>query len=382
MSSSNGAEKASSADAFVNFLSVANERARQRAHRRGGDDPAQHDRCVEQQIDDVFEIVHDRILHRAGEGGDHPATRVPPSTRTALLSEVIDCVFRFGGQACDDPGVIVDIADALSEASYCAPPGGVVPRPRVPPGLPEVRLASELRVRVARILLLGEAGSVGRRLEASLIGLDIDRVYTTFRARTRPGYRRDELTAELGLAGAEHPRETLAAELDEDVIGLLPEPPGTVTSGVVGVGPAAPPDRLVESFQLASRAMEAAQAFGLTGVHAFGDLGLLPTIVADTDMGEALWRRYVLPVDAVEYGPETVTALRTWFDCGMHVDRAAARLTLHPNTLRNRIARFEALTGADLRDTAVAMQVWWALHYAALAGLEPCRQAARIRRAG
>jgi hypothetical protein len=34
--------------------------------------------------------------------------------------------------------------------------------------------------------------------------------------------------------------------------------------------------------------MDAARAFGLTGVYALGDLGLLPTIVADTDVGEAV----------------------------------------------------------------------------------------------
>jgi len=364
----------------VNVFKVAKETARRRVRSRNRENSAQHDRVLEQQIDDVFVIVQDRILHASGEGRDHTAPEVVPSTRTAVLSEVIDCVYRFGAQACDDPDLISDIANALSDASNDTLPGVVVPEPRVPPGLTEVGLDSELRVRVARILLLGEAGSVDRRLEAGLVGIDVDRVYATFRARIRPGYRREELTAELGLAGARQPRDVLAAELDGDVIGLLPEPPTTVTSGFVGVGPAAPPDRLVESFQLASRAMDAAQAFGLTGVYAFGDLGLLPTIVADTDVGEALWRRYVLPVDATECGPETVTALRTWFACSMHVDRAAAQMTLHPNTLRNRITRFEVLTGVDLRDTAVAMQVWWALHYAALAGIEPGRRRADIGR--
>jgi PucR C-terminal helix-turn-helix domain len=107
--------------------------------------------------------------------------------------------------------------------------------------------------------------------------------------------------------------------------------------------------------------MQTARAFGLTGVRAFGDLGLLPAIVADADVGETVWRRYLQPLSGDESGRETVTALRTYFARAMHVDRAAAELTLHPNTLRNRIARFAELTGADLRDASVAMQVWWAL---------------------
>jgi len=84
-----------------------------------------------------------------------------------------------------------------------------------------------------------------------------------------------------------------------------------------------------------------------------------------------LWSRYVAPVHEVCGGVEILTAIRVWFACGMHVDRAAAQLTLHPNTLRNRIARFHDLACVDLRDPTAAMQVWWALHYEELAGATP-----------
>lgn len=240
----------------------------------------------------------------------------------------------------------------------------VVFQPRDSSGPAEVSLGSELCTRVARNLLLGDAGSIGRHLEASVLGIDTGREYVAFRARARRRRRWAELAAELGLAETcetRRPRIGLAAELDGDLIGFLSARPTSVTSGVVGIGPAAPPDRLVGSFQLASRAMQAALAFGLTSVHAFDDLGLLPAIVADVDVGETVWRRYLQPFSGDESGRETVAALGTYFACGMHVDRAAAKLTLHPNTLRNRLARFTELTGADWRDTSVAMQVWWAL---------------------
>lgn len=240
-----------------------------------------------------------------------------------------------------------------------------------------VGLSPGQRVRVVRDLLLGEAGGDDRRVEAGLAGIDTDGVYVAFRARTRPGQLIEEMVAEL-ILGASPCGDMLAAELDGDVIGLLPQAPPSVTVGVVGVGPAARPHDLVESFPLASRAMDAAVAFDLTGVHAFGDLGLLPAIVADTEVGEALWLRYVRPFDDVKCGAEIVSAIRAWFGCGMHVDRAAAQLMLHPNTLRNRIARFEDLAGVDLRDAAAAMQVWWALLYGAsgLAGNRPPRSRA------
>lgn len=223
-----------------------------------------------------------------------------------------------------------------------------------------------LRGRVVRNLLLEEAGCDDRRSEAGMAGLDIDGVYVAFRARTRPGWPAEKLAAELS-ASAQPDGEVLVTDHDGDVIGLSRTAALSATTGVAGVGPAVAPDKLIESFPLASRAMEAAIGFGLDGVHGFDDLGLLPAIIADTEVGAALWLRLVRPFDDLECGPEVVAAIRKWFDCGMHVDRAAARLMLHPNTLRNRISRFEALAGVELRDPVAAMQVWWALHYAALA---------------
>jgi DNA-binding PucR family transcriptional regulator len=63
-----------------------------------------------------------------------------------------------------------------------------------------------------------------------------------------------------------------------------------------------------------------------------------------------------------------IASLRAYFECGMHFERAAARLFVHQNTLRYRIGRFEAITGASLREPTVAFEVWWALErYAASA---------------
>jgi DNA-binding PucR family transcriptional regulator len=50
-----------------------------------------------------------------------------------------------------------------------------------------------------------------------------------------------------------------------------------------------------------------------------------------------------------------------YLECGMHVERTAEKLVVHPNTVRYRIGRFEELTDASLRDVSVAGEVWWAL---------------------
>jgi DNA-binding PucR family transcriptional regulator len=85
-------------------------------------------------------------------------------------------------------------------------------------------------------------------------------------------------------------------------------------------------------------------------------------------VGEALTARYVDPLIAEPSGYELIASLRAYFECEMHFERAAKRLFVHQNTLRYRIARFEAITNASLREPTVAFEVWWALErYAASA---------------
>lgn len=40
----------------------------------------------------------------------------------------------------------------------------------------------------------------------------------------------------------------------------------------------------------------------------------------------------------------------------------ARRLTVHPNTVRYRVKRFEQLTGLDLRRTEDLVTSWWLLN--------------------
>ena len=122
--------------------------------------------------------------------------------------------------------------------------------------------------------------------------------------------------------------------------------------------------RLGESFRLATRALVTAGAFGLTGTFDIAQLGLRPAIVADADVGDALHRRFIVPLEGSRSAGELVASLRAYFDSGQHIERAAERLFVHPNTLRYRLARFEELTGANLRDPVVAFEVWWALQRA------------------
>jgi hypothetical protein len=82
------------------------------------------------------------------------------------------------------------------------------------------------------------------------------------------------------------------------------------------------------------------------------------------ELRAALRRRVLGPVldhDA-RYGGRLVETLTVFLDCSGSWSRAAARLHVHVNTLRYRIAKVEQLTGADLGDFTQRIDVYLALH--------------------
>jgi DNA-binding PucR family transcriptional regulator len=104
----------------------------------------------------------------------------------------------------------------------------------------------------------------------------------------------------------------------------------------------------------------------MTGVHDVPSLGLRAAVAADADVGDALCARYLEPLAGGSSAGELRATLRAYLACGMHVERTAERLFVHQNTVRYRLARFEELTGASLREPEVAFEVWWALERAAM----------------
>jgi hypothetical protein len=230
--------------------------------------------------------------------------------------------------------------------------------------LDRARDDQEARGEFVRGVLLGTLAPNQIVAQARVHGIDPLRDFIAIRARVDAGTDPAQLRRQLGFGETIGPARGLSAICDGDLVGFLPVRASSVRAAAVGVGPARPLARLGESFVLATRALVTLSAFGLQGPQRFEDLGLLPAVINDADVGDALVRRYVEPLAGSRI--EIATSLRAWFACGMHIDRAAERLTLHANTLRYRLSRFEALTGADLRDPIIAFEVWWALQRAVL----------------
>jgi len=69
-------------------------------------------------------------------------------------------------------------------------------------------------------------------------------------------------------------------------------------------------------------------------------------------------RTLLAPIAAA---PALMDTLRTWLSLHGSWDRTAVALSVHRNTVRQRIARCAALLEADLDDPDVRMELWFAL---------------------
>ncbi|CAL9428008.1 hypothetical protein SUDANB58_01988 [Streptomyces sp. enrichment culture] len=157
-------------------------------------------------------------------------------------------------------------------------------------------------------------------------------------------------------AGREAPAGRGAPAGGEGAFGREPAFPAPQPGWTLGVSaPAAPPDWPAADAQ-AARALARARATRVPLVRhgarpAFADL--VPAREA-----EAHARALLAPVAA---NPALTETLRTWLSLHGSWDRTAVALSVHRNTVRQRIARCAALLDADLDDADVRMELWFAL---------------------
>ncbi|CAM3711071.1 PucR family transcriptional regulator [Smaragdicoccus niigatensis] len=161
-------------------------------------------------------------------------------------------------------------------------------------------------------------------------GLAYDREYFAVRARPTTAMPVRDLERVLDLLpGSGRPRG-LAALVDGDLVGFVDHAPPAEIGVAVGLGPA---------------------------------------VVADTEVGAELVARYLSPLGGGDAADALLDTVRAYFANDMRIDRTAEVLVMHPNSVRYRLTRFETLTGANLRDVAGALEIWWALKRAELDGM-------------
>jgi len=123
-----------------------------------------------------------------------------------------------------------------------------------------------------------------------------------------------------------------------------------------------PLESMPQAFALASRVLDVALGFGLTGTFELGDLSLRVAVASEPDLGALLVARYLAPLQAEgAYSRQLEETVAAHLATGGRIVATAHRLGVHQNTVRHRLARFEELTNARLDDLDVAFELWWAL---------------------
>jgi hypothetical protein len=306
------------------------------------------------------------VLERVGEGQAHIG--VPVEQMLLAWRIGVDALVEWGSAEADRLGMDAGELLGFMRATQAASDLGMVNTARAHrrADLERDREAQDRRASFVRAVLFGAGEPAALRAGAKTYGLDPGRAYYAVRARPAKGSPIATVARAVGLADAGATGRGMSVAVDGDLAGFQLDPPGDATPSQAGSGPAMPLERLAESFRLASRALQAVCALEEVGTRDLAQLGLRAAVVADQDVGATLRRRYLEPLAASGSGTEIIASLRTYLAAGGHVETAAERLHIHPNTLRYRLARFEELAGVHLREPLVGFEVWWAIESAAL----------------
>ncbi|MCQ4041531.1 PucR family transcriptional regulator [Streptantibioticus rubrisoli] len=227
--------------------------------------------------------------------------------------------------------------------------------------------ADRRREAYVRTLLLDPAAA-----SADGDGLDQAAVRLPFRARSASGGTVPAEVVELlrPWLAVDTTGGALVTVVDGDVAGLLvARPCGLRRHLVVGLGAGVEPYRLAAEFTQATQALTTAVGFGLVGVFTREELGLRAAVVSAPALGRQLVEQRLAPLrERGEEGAQLEEAVAAYLRYGMRVEAAARTLFVHPNTLRNRLRRFEEATGTSLRDPADLAEIWWALAHRRIHG--------------
>ncbi|HEX3828604.1 MAG TPA: helix-turn-helix domain-containing protein [Sporichthyaceae bacterium] len=192
-----------------------------------------------------------------------------------------------------------------------------------------------------------------------------DGEYWVLRARVAPAAAPAALKAIEAAARSSRRSAALAGPVDGDLAGILSTRPVLPDlDGVAAVsGPVHLP-ALSHAYAEATRLLNVAIRFRRTGLVDQSSLSIRIAVVEEGELGEALFARYLAPVLATGPGAEALLGtVATYLRADCSVARGAADLSIHQNTLRHRLGRFEQLARVDLSGLEATFEVWWALQY-------------------
>lgn len=197
------------------------------------------------------------------------------------------------------------------------------------------------------------------------------------------GHRRGELSQgrELQHAQSNCVRRVLSGTASAGEIRTAIEPlalvarlPRSAPRHAVGISDPVKLAEMQPAFKQTTRALETALTLGFRGIFGIGDLGIHPALVVDTEVGDVMMDRYVRPILAHSGGDAILTTVERYLINDRSVDITARELTVHSNTVRQRLAKFEDVTQRSMRDTEVVVELWWALQRRHIRNTRPTRR--------
>ncbi|MCO8301649.1 PucR family transcriptional regulator [Streptomyces sp. RKCA744] len=185
-------------------------------------------------------------------------------------------------------------------------------------------------------------------------------LWTVVRGRRRGRVRDDGPLATAAFAAW---LGTPLVDLDGDALCALVPGEGRIRAQpgwTLGVGAPVPAAELARGDADAVRALRRAVAERVPLVrHGPARAGGVASLV-DPDEAGAHGRALLAPLNGA---PVLLETLRVWLSLHGGWDRTAVALEVHRNTVRQRIARVEALLEVDLGDADVRMELWFALKW-------------------
>ena len=219
------------------------------------------------------------------------------------------------------------------------------------------------RLEFLRGLLLGTAPASDLHSRGPVYGLVFDRPYYAVRARPADSRDWEALKRAIESSGRLHGLPVLAAVIEGEVAAVCPQRPETgALAATIGLGGPASLEALEHAYHTASRMLSVALQFGSTGTFGLEDLSLKVAVASEPELGSLMMRQYLDPLGGEgEFGELLEETVREFLANGQRILETSKRLGIHANTLRYRLDRFEKLTGANLSQPLVVVEVWWAL---------------------
>jgi hypothetical protein len=198
----------------------------------------------------------------------------------------------------------------------------------------------------------------------SAYGLEPDSERWVFRARHPQGIPQS-LSRHVELTCVGEHFAPLVGPIDGDLAGITCQRPSVNDDLTVlaTVGPR-PLPLLAQAFAECTRLLNVAVRYRKRGMVDRESLSVRIAVVEESDIGAALFDRYVATVlDAGPMAEEILRSVQVYLANHRRIQPAADALLIHGNTLRYRLDKYASMTGADLTDTEVIIEVWWALEY-------------------